>query len=222
MEICMSEPVLLLDKEYLWNKKSAYIWVLDAGHSGMDEKGYRTAPAKMHKFPEFTIYEGVINREITYLVRDQLKAVNIDYAFVFDPIEDTTLQQRVNTADAIYAKDKRAIYLSIHSNAGGGSGFEIFTSPGQSKSDKIANIFIDRYQRNFPDHKFRSDKADGDADKEADFFVLRKTDCPAVLVENLFFDNKKEAEFLLSKEGQAQIAKAIYMSILACEQLKPI
>lgn len=213
---------LIIDKPFLWNRESTYFWILDAGHGGKDEKGYRTAPAKMHKFQYFTIYEGVINRQITYLVRGALNLANIDHAFVFDPIEDTSLQQRVNTADAIYAKDKRAIYLSIHSNAGGGSGFEVFTSPGQSKSDKIANIFCDTYSKRFPQFKLRSDKADGDADKEADFFVLRKTDCPAILVENLFFDNKKEAEFLLSKEGQETIADCIVQAIRICETLKPI
>lgn len=213
---------LLLDKEFVNNGKSNYLWLLDAGHGGMDSKGYRTAPNKMHKFPGFTIYEGVVNRNITDFVKIQLNVLGIDYALIADEIEDTTLQQRVITADAVYAKDKRAVFLSIHSNAGGGSGFEIFTSPGQTKSDKIGNIFSETYKKQFPEFPFRADLADGDADKEADFYVLRKTDCPAVLVENLFFDNLKEAEFLLSMAGQKKIADCIVIAIQACEKLKPI
>lgn len=214
---------LVLGKEFLWLKESNYLWIIDAGHSGVDANGhYLTAPAKMHKFPDFTIYEGVINRAIASLLRKGLTAVEIDYAVVYDEIEDTSLQQRVATADAIYAKDKRAVYLSIHSNAGGGSGFEVFTSPGQTKSDKIANIFSQTYQKYFPDFPFRADKSDGDADKEADFYVLRKTDCPSVLVENLFFDNIKEAKYLLSKQGQERIYNAIIDAIVTCEKLKPI
>lgn len=213
---------LILDKEFLLLRQSNYLWVLDAGHGGMDEKGYRTAPAKMHKFPDFVIYEGVINRAIASMLIKGLKALEIDYAVVYDEIEDTTLQQRVATADAIYAKDKRAVYLSIHSNAGGGSGFEIFTSPGQTKSDKIANIFAGVYQKFFPEFPLRADKSDGDADKEADFYVLRKTDCPSILVENLFFDNMKEAKYLLSKAGQERIYNAIIEAIVTCEKLKPI
>jgi N-acetylmuramoyl-L-alanine amidase len=108
--------------------------------------------------------------------------------------------------------------LSIHSNAGGGTGFEVFTSPGQTKSDKVANVFCDNYKRFFPDFKFRAGYADGDADKEADFYVLRKTDCPALLVENLFFDNRSEAEFLLSESGQRQIADCLLHSIKECEE----
>jgi N-acetylmuramoyl-L-alanine amidase len=214
---------LLMEGGFLWVKNSNYLWILDAGHGGIDPvKGYTTAPKKMHTFPEYTIYEGVINRIITEDLRDFLEGAGIDYALVADPIEDTPLEYRVRKADSIYAKDKRAVYLSIHSNAGGGSGFEIFTSPGQTKSDKIANIFCEVYQKNFPNFHFRADKSDGDADKEADFYVLRKTDCPALLVENLFFDNKKDADFLTSSAGQLLIAECLFECIQTVEKLKPI
>lgn len=204
--------------------KSNYLWLLDAGHGGVTKEGkYTTAPAKMHKFPDgFTVLEGVVNRQISELVYKSLELKQIDFALVYDDVEDTPLSQRTTTADNVYRKDKRAVYLSIHSNAGGGSGFEIFTSPGQTKSDKIANIFCEIYKKRFPGFPFRADKSDGDADKEADFYVLRKTDCPAVLVENLFFDNRTDANFLTSTDGQKQIAACIVEAIEACEKLKPI
>lgn len=216
--------MLLLDKYYKQTMKSNYLWLLDAGHGGIDKNGkYLTAPDKMHVFPDgLTIYEGVINRAITKILYAKLEKADIDFALVYHDIEDTPLSERVMTADNVYRKDKRSIYLSIHSNAGGGSGFEIFTSPGQTKSDKIANIFCETYMKHFPDYPFRPDKSDGDADKEADFYVLRKTDCPSLLVENLFFDNHKEAEYLLSLTGQSAIAECIYQCIINCEKLKPI
>jgi len=213
----------LYDLPFSITGKSNYVWILDAGHGGMSPKGvYTTAPSKMAKFTEFTVYEGVINRNIMLDVIEGLIDKGIDYIVVSDNWEDTPLSQRVNRADNIYMKHKNAVYVSIHSNAGGGSGFEIFTSPGQTKSDKIANVFCETYQKHFPTMKFRADKADGDADKEADFYVLRKTDCPAVLVENLFFDNLEEAKFLMSPEGQKAIADCIVDSIVCCEMLKPI
>lgn len=220
----MTAKILILDGKYLDMGKSNYLWILDAGHGGITKEGrYTTAPAKMHEFTDgLKIYEGVVNRQITELVYKQLENKQIDFALVYDEVEDTPLSQRVTIADNIYRKDKRAIYLSIHSNAGGGAGFEIFTSPGQTKSDKVANIFCETYKKHFPDFKFRADLADGDADKEADFYVLRKTDCPALLVENLFFDNRKEAEFLLSAEGQRQIADCIVNCIYIVEKMKPI
>lgn len=216
--------MLLLDKHHLHLKKSNYLWSLDAGHSGVDKSGkYLTAPAKMFTFPDGkTVYEGVVNRQITELLYKKLERAEIDFGLVYDDVEDTPLSQRVMTADNMYRKDKRTVYLSIHSNAGGGSGFEIFTSPGQTKSDKVANIFCEIYQKHFPQFPFRADKSDGDHDKEADFYVLRKTDCPALLVENLFFDNRKDADYLTSANGQEAIAECLFQCILTCEKMKPI
>lgn len=206
------------------DKKSHYLYIIDAGHGGIDEKTgkYQTAPAKMFIFQDFTIYEGVINRKIAELVWRSLQQSGIDFALVYDDVIDTKLEDRVKMADAIYKKDKRAVYISIHSNSGRGEGFEIFTSPGQTKSDLIADVFCRVYQQKFPDRKFRADKADGDADKEENFYVLRKTDCPAVLVENLFFDNHAEAQYLMSSAGQQAIADCIIACIHECEKVKPI
>lgn len=216
------EPKLILEGEHLYLQESNYLWILDAGHGGMKNGRYITAPKKMFVFPEYIIYEGVINRLIVDWLQGHLERHKIDYALVADHVEDTPLEYRVRKADYIYRKDKRAIYISVHSNAGAGSGFEIFTSPGQSKSDKVANIFCEIYQKNFPNFPFRLDKSDGDADKEADFYVLRKTDCPALLVENLFFDNKKDADFLMSIPGQKAIAECLFECIQTVERLKPI
>lgn len=204
------------------NGQSNYVWLIDEGHGGMRNGIYTTAPSKMAKFEDFTIYEGVINRLIGDIVVKVLSGRHIDYLVVADQWEDTPLSMRVNRADNVYKKHRNCVYLSIHSNAGGGSGFEIFTSPGQTKSDKIANVFCQTYQKHFPNFKFRADKSDGDADKEADFYVLRKTDCPALLVENLFFDNLEEAKYLMSAEGQKAIADCIVDCIMTCEKLKPI
>lgn len=203
--------------------KSNYLWLIDAGHGGMDKGKYTTAPAKMFTFPDgLTIYEGVTNRHTANAVAYKLLNLGIDYAFIHDEVEDTSLYLRSARADNWYAKDKRAVFVSIHSNSGGGSGFEIFTSKGQTKSDKIANIFCETYQKVYYDIKFRMDQADGDADKEADFYVLRKTDCPAILLENFFFDNRAEAEMLLSDEGINELADTIVQAIVNCEKLKPI
>jgi N-acetylmuramoyl-L-alanine amidase len=203
--------------------KSNYLWVLDAGHGGMKNGVYTTAPAKMCKFPDdVVVCEGVINRAIARLIWLQMTERNIDFKLVYDEHDDDSLALRVKRADDIFAKDKRAVYLSIHSNAGGGSGFEIFTSPGQTKSDKVANIFCETYQKFFPSFPFRKDLADGDSDKEADYYVLRKTDCPSLLIENLFFDNRKEADFLMSVDGQTKIANCIVHCIENVEHLKPI
>ena len=192
---------------------SKFLWLIDAGHGGIDSEGnYTTAPKKMFKHEDFTAYEGVTNRAIAREVGDLLSDECIDYNFIHEPVKDISLSERVLKADRIYANDKRAIFLSIHSNAGGGRGIEVFTSKGQTKSDKIAQVFYDVFEQE-EKWKMRKDLTDGDDDKEANFYVLRKTDCPAVLLELLFFDNKQEAIYLNSEEGQRELARLIVKAI---------
>jgi N-acetylmuramoyl-L-alanine amidase len=47
----------------------------------------------------------------------------------------------------------------------------------------------------------RKDTTDGDKDKEADFYIIKGANCPAVLTENLFQDNRKDVELLESQYG---------------------
>lgn len=37
------------------------------------------------------------------------------------------------------------------------------------------------------------------------FYILKHTLCPAVLTENLFMDNQKDCQFLLSSKGRQAI-----------------
>ena len=47
--------------------------------------------------------------------------------------------------------------------------------------------------------------SDGDMDWEEEFYILRKSWCPAVLTENFFFDNKTDLAYLQSVEGKRAI-----------------
>ena len=58
------------------------------------------------------------------------------------------------------------------------------------------------------------DKSDGDRDYEANLYVLTHTNCPAVLTENLFQDNKRDVEFLLSDAGKHAIERLHVEGIL--------
>ena len=42
---------------------------------------------------------------------------------------------------------------------------------------------------------------------EANYTITTKTNCPAVLTENMFQDNKEDVNFLMSKEGKEKIVK---------------
>ncbi len=207
-----------------------YKWLLDAGHGGITSDGrYTTAPAKMYAFDDgLTFYEGVNNRAIADELIILMNQAGFDYERVYDQVLDTPLKERVEKANTLHAKGRRCIYVSIHSDAmpdtahGKGSGFSIYTSKGNTRSDVIAKIFCDTYGDYLKEFKFRKDLSDGDADMEEDFYVLRKTNCPAILIENLFFDNRKEAEYLTSNAGRQKIADILFLSILYTENSKPI
>ena len=193
-------------------------WLVDAGHGGMYNGHYTTAPQKMYRYPDgLVIYEGLINRAIAFRLCAKLTNAHLPFEQINDNEQDTPLDVRVGRANEAYDKDSSAVFLSIHSNLGGQAGFEIFTSKGETKSDKIAQVFCDTYQQSFPNMKFRSDTLDGDEDKESNFYVLHRTKSPALLVENLFIDNRFEAEFLLSESGQEQIAECLLQSIKKVE-----
>ena len=118
------------------------------------------------------------------------------------------LVKRVQIVNAI-AKKTDCLYVSIHVNASAkngwdkATGFAIYTSPGETKSDALATYIFDAAAELLKPtgKKFRKDMSDGDPDFEENFYVLRKTICPAVLTENFFQNSKSDVEFLESEDG---------------------
>lgn len=49
------------------------------------------------------------------------------------------------------------------------------------------------------------EQEDGNPDLEANFYIIRRTLCPSVLVENMFMDSHRDCDFLLSANGQQAI-----------------
>ena len=128
--------------------------------------------------------------------------------------------QKVNDWCKTYGV-KNCIYVSIHVNAAGGdgkwhtaTGWEAYTTKGVTKADKLAECLYSAAKQNLTGQKIRTDKSDGDSDQEANFYVIRKTNCPAVLTENFFQDNKKDVEYLLSEQGKHEIVRTHIEGIL--------
>lgn len=183
-------------------------WILDNGH-GVD------TPGKRSPFQP-TLFEYEYNRKLVYAIHTELKRIGIKSYILVPELNDITLKERVKRINDLYKIHKDAILVSIHCNACGGTGFEIFTSRGETKSDKIAEVFCNNIKNIFKNKKLRSDKTDGDLDKEEDFYILRKTKCPAILTENLFMDNKSDYDYLMSTEGFNNIVKFHINSIVEC------
>jgi N-acetylmuramoyl-L-alanine amidase len=201
--------------------------LLDAGHGGMINKVYQTAGKRSPKWTDLPqLFEGVQNREIAALLKSKLTAANIRFTDVVDSQNDISLKARVAKANSIYAKDKSAIYISIHADAAGNgnedypaTGISVFTSPGQTKSDMLAQETFKALDVKLGNStKKRTDSTDGDSDKEADFYVLTATTCPSILCELGFMTNRKECELMQTAKWKEDCAQAIFEGILNYSQ----
>lgn len=180
--------------------------ILDNGHGGLINNIYQTK-GKQKKWADGThIYEGEFNRAIVRGIAEELVKLDIDFMILVPGEDDLGLLNRAKLANA---QRKRSLLISVHANAGGGKGVEIFTSPGETKSDKVATVFGEEYQKEFPTHHLRTDYAsDGDLDKEARFTILTKTAMPAILTENFFMDNYCECKgILMTEKGRERIIR---------------
>lgn len=196
--------------------------ILDFGHGGLTPDGkYTTAPNKMHTFPDGVIaYEGVLNRQIGGHIYTCLRShtdLNVVCTVREDDPRDLSLSYRVRVANSF--DPKSTIFVSVHCNASpnhNAQGQEIFTSKGFTQSDVLANTIADATEAALgrANMKLRYDFSDGDKDKEADFYVLRKTACSAVLIECGFFDFRPEFDKLSNPLFQGDYGSMVYTGII--------
>lgn len=183
------------------------IW--DAGHGGMIDGKYQTSGKRSPKWCDGRQYfEGVGNREIVAKLFKLCEFHAIDSTILVPEQEDIKLSERVKRANNIYATRRDAVLISIHSNGfskESANGFEIFTSNGKTKSDKIAKILHDEYVSVLPEIKDRGIK-------EAGFYMLKRTNMPAVLYETMFHTNERECKLLMDE--QDMIVEAIFLGLL--------
>lgn len=145
-------------------------------------------------------------------IKTELEKNNIDVIIDIEDDTEISLAHRVNIVNAICKQEgsSNCIYVSIHLNAAGGdgqwhnaSGWTVWVSKNCSENSKklALCLFDEAEQKNLfgnmyiPKTKYFP----------YNFYVLRNTLCSAVLTENMFQDNKKDVEYLLSDEGKAEI-----------------
>mgnify|MGYP003638558823 CR=1 FL=1 len=205
--------------------KSNYLWILDNGHGGIIDGEYQTAGKRSPVWDDGSqLFEGEFNRAIVNRLVKMCAEEGIECINLVDTQEDMPLSERTDKANDIYRQQrdkdgKPCIYVSIHANGfsdESANGWEVFTSEGETKSDIIAKVLLDKATEEFPDEKMRGTK-------ESDFWVLRKTVMPAILSENFFMTNSDNChDYLLSEDGRDRITKIHFEMIQKIESNKLI
>lgn len=154
--------------------------------------------------PDKKFYEYAYSRKVCKAIKQEL--LNLGYDCIIDIEEDdlTSSKELVHRCQ-IVNKHKNCIYVSIHVNAAASdgqwhnaTGWEVYHFTG-TKSP-LAKCLNDSAKINLVGKKMRGIK-------EANFYVLKHTNCPAVLTENFFQDTKEDVNYLTSDEGFKQIVK---------------
>lgn len=186
--------------------------ILDNGH------GVNT-PGKCS--PDKSLLEYKWAREMVDLIIKELSKLGIKAVKLVPEDTDVSLKERVKRANQIY-KDtsKQAILISVHCNAAGAdgkwhnaSGWSVFVSKNASSNSKrLAQSLYKEAKKN----KLQGNRS---VPKEEywvqSLAMCRDTNCPAVLTENMFQDNKEDVTLLLSDEGKKKIVSVHVQGILS-------
>lgn len=178
--------------------------LIDNGH-GENTPGKRS--------PDGILREYLYSREIADRVVFELRELGIDAERIVKETLDVPISERCRRANIEYKDTNcKAILISIHCNAKGNEnkwedaqGWSAHIAPNASKRSKdlaqclanTANYLGCKVRKPLPNQLYWVQNLG----------ICRDTNCPAVLTENFFMDNKKDCDYLISPEGKSQVVK---------------
>ena len=181
-----------------------FVVVLDAGHGGIDGGVVGTNTG---------VKESDINLSITFLLKDLFESGGFNvvltrqnnegvYGSATSGFKKRDMQKRLD----IIQNEKANLVLSIHCSKfaqSGRSGPQVFfgDNEGQKLADKIQMVLND-----FTDNNHSALKGD--------YFMLKCTTSPSVIVECGFLSNPVEEQKLCDKNYQSQLAQRVYKGVL--------
>jgi len=173
---------------------------IDAGHNC---SGFDTG----------AVGNGLREQDVTFEISSKLKALlkkaGADVVMTREAVTDSVGK---NAKDSINERVKIAntclcdYFISIHCNAGGGTGTETLILGAGGKAEKLAKAVQKEITQKLK-------LADRGVKIRKDLGVLKYTNMPAVLVETAFIDNKSDADILKNKTDE--IAEAVCDAILS-------
>lgn len=182
-----------------------YICILDAGH-GCNTLGKCS--------PDKRLLEYEWARDMVKRIASKLQAKGVQVHILVPEITDVKLGVRTHRVNALCKQHgaKNCLLVSVHNNAAGSdgkwhdaTGWSGFVAPKCSANSKrLAQLLYAeaakaglKGSRCVPASKYWV----------GNFAIVRDTNCPAVLTENLFMDNRQECDYLLSEQGKETLAQ---------------
>jgi len=192
---------------------------LDPGHGGPDsgavnsKSGLREADVVLDLAERVSKALGQYEGAAVTFTRDRLNSKNY-------PAPPQGLYKRVDYANQSGAD----LFLSLHNNCGGGSGFESYTMKGapartlqiQKMITDSVLAFLKGYGIGAHGNPYKNDTEGA----HSRIYVLRATKMPAVLLENLFIDNPNEEKLLRDGNFLDGLAQAIAAGVASAFGLK--
>ena len=171
--------------------------------------------------PDRRLLEWSWTRDMAQRIEKMLQAEGIQVERIVKENYDVSLTERCRRVNAYCQRLGAAnvVLVSVHVNAAGSDGkwhdargFSVWVAKQCSeKSKQLARLMYDEAER----HGLKGNRC---VPKErywqANFAMVKNTNCPAVLTENLFQDNQADVDFLLSEDGKFSIADMHVEAIL--------
>ncbi len=173
--------------------------VLDAGHGGGDPG---------------CVGNGMKEADLTLDICERIKKRLERYQVVVSIAPRGELSERVKYANCCYAE----LFLSIHVNAGGETGFESYVYPEVGTQTRKLR---DKIHDTIMEYLSLVNVADR-GKKEKNFHVLRETKMSAILLECLFIDHAQDAEKLASELFRDQLANEIAWALVQALELEKV
>jgi len=214
--------------------------IIDPGHGGRDSGAVGTIPVNGRNTQ---IYEKDINLRVAMALKNQLTQTYPDKRILMTRDTDVyvTLEQRADIANSVTVRDNEAvIFISIHANSAinaSARGYEVWhITSGQNRSlidaarfdyspDIIAILNAMLEEEYTTESILLADSILSGFDtvfgnslpsrgrKANDWFVVRNSRMPAVLVELGFISNRQDALMMTSEEGLQMLTSSLYNGI---------
>lgn len=178
--------------------------LLDNGH-GSNTKGKHS--------PDKRVKEWKVARELVTMIAANLTSLGYDVYKITPEDIDVSLAERVRRVNAQCKQyGAKCLLISVHLNAAGADGKWHDAKGFSSHISKNASANSKRLAKLLWDEAIENGLGGNRCVPSEGYHVqnlamCRDTNCPAVLTENLFQDNKEDVETLLTMKGKNDIVR---------------